>query len=132
MITKFPAWLRWLGVLPISIIVYLLAYALMKVFGLVSAYFGPGDDFEWVFNYSVPVFATGAAGYYYLKSGIIIAPNHKKQVAITLIVIMVLFMIFSILLAVSLKHWKTLLEVAGTIIGLVLSYLEMVKDNFED
>lgn len=108
-----------------------MVYALLKIIGFISAYLSAGDDYNWITHIAAPLIASGYAGYFYLKSGVYVAPKYKKTTAIILLVIMVSFLLFSTYLAISLRHWKTIVEVAGNVIGMTISFNRLKEDDFK-
>jgi hypothetical protein len=106
-------WLRWVGVLPLSIGAYALS---LLVVGLME-WFNHTED-KWSLWYwvqiIVPIIANAVGGYYYIIAGTSLAPKFKKQTGLILLIILVLFAGVAIFLCVvSKEYFKILMNVAS-------------------
>ena len=122
-------WLRWVGVLPCSILAYLLAYALIKLFNWFQTLFGVDkDDAAWFNNIAGPAFASGMAGYVFVVVGTYLAPMYKKNTGLILMILLALLSGVGIFAAIINKHYVTsIIESVAQLVGAVVAYKEIEK-----
>ena len=115
-------WLRWIGVLPASIIAYLIAYNLLNLLALFNKYFYGMSNDGWYALYIVPVIASGMAGYAFIFFGAFMAPYYKKYVGITLLILLALLTGGAILIEIGHPRIMGVIELTTSMIGALISY----------
>ena len=132
---SFPDWLRWIILVPCSIIFYCLCLAIsLKIYNIVMfhiiPFFSPRDydvsNTETIIFILVGhVFSSIVAGASYIYSCNLIAPYHQKQASIILLIIFLIglgYFLYNNFLIESIKYnFKLVDEIFGTI-GVCISY----------
>jgi hypothetical protein len=85
---RFVDVLRWIGVLPISIIAWIVSY---WVITLLNVIFSPVE----MSSYVITLLSSGGSGFAFVYIGSIVAPKGNKVVSIVLATIMVIFALAS-------------------------------------
>lgn len=117
-------WLRWIGILPVACIVYVAGYMLLMLLNwlTVKFYVDSDGDGGWMNLYVWPIFATGAAGFYFVTVGATLAPNNKKTVALILMILMCIISGAAFLGVLITKSYFGILEGIAQIVGSVIAY----------
>jgi len=128
--------LRWIAVIPASVVASLLVYALIRLgdalFTMTWHLYGYQDFF-------LDAIAHGAFGFTFVFAGAYVAPKFKSKVAIVLGVIAVLFIAFLALFSATtfdvlwknLSFWKELFYNIATIAGSIYA-IGAASDEFPD
>ena len=128
--------LRWIAVIPASVVASLLVYALIRLgdalFAMLWHLYGYQDFF-------LDAIAHGAFGFTFVFAGAYVAPKFKSKVAIVLGVIAVLFIAFLALFSATtfdvfwknLSFWKELFYNIATIAGSIYA-IGAASDEFPD
>lgn len=123
------AWLRWLGVLPVAIIAYLIAYNLLRLLSLLGNLLEGNSPNGWYNLYIVPVIAAGVAGYAYINSGVSIAPLYKKETGLILVVLMALITGAALLIELGHTRIMGILELSASLVGTVIGYFSSNEEG---
>lgn len=121
--------LRWISILPSSIIVFLIARGLFNV--MIHFLWREDGDDPFMLKYVAPLIYCGVAGYASISVGWWLAPNYKKHAVLillllyTLITGAVIFMYF----AYTYISVGSLLEAIGQLIGSVIAYIKINNDE---
>src|SRR5689334_1500907 len=109
-------WLRWIGILPCSLLASVIVYLL---YYYSSSFFADPNSGYTV--YVAPIIASLVSGIAFIQAGKYIAPGFKKQVSFTLLCIVLLLSGAGIFLDIANKEYfqvlKLIASLAGTIIG---------------
>ena len=124
------SWLRWIGVLPCSVIAYFIAYNLIRLFNWIETIIGiDKDDVWWFNNFTGPALATGVAGYAFVKAGVSLAPTHKKDASLILLILLALLSGIGIFVSIINKRYMPgILECVAQLIGTVIAFKEIEKE----
>jgi uncharacterized membrane protein len=119
--------LKWVGVLPISVLAMVLASIIWNLLFKLSTllYFADESWISLIFS-EIMSSLVGVAAFIY--SGVTVAPSHKKETALVLTVLISLFCGASLLFInlISREYFHNL-SVISVLIGAVVCYLEIVK-----
>ena len=135
LLDSVPDWLRWIILVPCSIVIYCLCLQISleiynKVMFVIVPFFSPRDydvsnNETTIFIYIGHAFASIVAGVAYIYSCHLVAPYHQKQASGILLVIFLIglgYFLYSNLLIESIKYnYRLVDEIFGTI-GVCISY----------
>ena len=121
-------WLRWIAVLPISATAYIASYFLLRLLSIVQMLFN-SDGGTWYIKYVVPILASGFSGYAYILAGSSMAPNFKKNTALSLLLLMTLVIGAAIFSSILLKKYMGVIEGVGTVVGMMICFFELKEKN---
>lgn len=116
---------RWIGVLPAACVAYVLAYFLLMLINWISVkfYISSDGDGGWMNIYVFPIIASGAAGFYFVILGSLVAPLYHKQVRLVLLILICLvsgFILFSLLYFKD--NYIMIFHSISQIVGAVIAY----------
>ena len=116
--------LRWVGILPVACIVYVVGYFLLMAINwlTVKFYIDSDGDGGWMNLYVWPVIATGAAGYYFVIAGAMLAPNNKKSVALILLIIICVLSGAAFLGVAITRSYSVIFAGIAQIVGAIIAY----------
>lgn len=113
-------WLRWIGVLPVAVVCYLLIIGLLNIQASFSWLGGKNILFSGI--------ASGLAAFFFVFLGAYVAPTHHKKVALILLVTIGCFICVSIYqLLENSFTWELCIEIIGQIIGAISAFFEVRK-----
>jgi len=118
-------WLRWVGLFPCAIAVYLLIYLSLRVWMRTSSTPGLYDIMDFV----APALAGIGSAYCYIWTGVKIAPSNKITTALVLLIILILSTGAAIYVDALARRYDRIIEDAFSIVGLVIAYKEVEKKN---
>lgn len=119
---KFLDILKWVGVLPVSIIAWIATFWIVN---LLYNFFSPVEMTKW----AITIMSSGGSGMAFVLAGSLLAPKGKKVVSIVLATIMSVFALVS--LALSLYGYGdnslmiSILSGVSTIAGCVFGSMQM-------
>lgn len=119
--------IRWVGIIPCSVVGYLLARAIFNI----MIHFSWDDEYPFVMNYIVPLAITAFGGYYGMAIGIYIAPNQRNYVALGLLILytmicgaVIVVYCFGYILSIG-----SLLEAIGQLAGCIIAYIKFSQNE---
>lgn len=118
--------LRWIAVLPVSVITYFLAYAISMIIQWIN-YGYMGIEFMHTISITVilgNLFVYGLAGYMAMLASTSIAPKGKFVTSIVIATLWCIFFIFSIILAFLI--YQSLMQIITVIGGAVASSIGII------
>jgi hypothetical protein len=117
-------WLRWIGILPLACLAYILGYLLLILMNWLSIkfYSDSNGDGGWISLYVWPVTAIGAASYYFVFLGTHIAPNNKKTVALILLIILCMVSGAAVMGIFITRNWSIVFAAIAQIVGGAIAY----------
>lgn len=121
-------WLRWIGVLPASIIAYLIAYNVLRLLSILSSLFEGRSQDGWYNLYIVPVVASAVAGYVFVSWGVFMAPIHKKHTGIGLLILMTLLIGGAIFIELTQTRVRGIVELIASLVGTIVGYFSIEED----
>jgi hypothetical protein len=117
-------WLRWVGVLPIAIIVFVIVSPIVKLGWDITLYFGiTFGSAEFIKRYIVAFIAGYFTGNAFIAVGVIIAPQYKSGTALVLLILMVLSLGAIMALGFHNNEYNPWAENVGILIGVLLRYV---------
>lgn len=119
-------WLRWIGVFPCSVLVFLFIYLSIRVWVRTET-----STIYGIMDVVAPAIAGIAAAYCYMWAGVKIAPDHKKHTALVLLIIMILSIGASLYVEINNRSVIRIIENTFSILGLIIAYKEVEKKNIE-
>ncbi len=128
MTTVKYAWLRWIGVLPIAIAAYLIAYNLLRLLSLLNVLFEGKSPDGWYNLYIIPIIAAGAAGYAFVSSGVFTAPYHKKHTGLVLLIVITLLIGGALFVVLSKARVMSIIEVVASLVGAVIGFFAIEEE----
>lgn len=134
MSTKMKTVLRWIGVLPASIIGMFIGYVFMQL-NVSTVHFLNGDfpNVISITDIIVRILANAASGYAFVYAGTYTAPTYKKTVAIVLTVLYVIFGTISGMIEIGMNGigWTFLGNLISSIAA-VVACIVLCNMNNED
>lgn len=123
--------LRWIGVLPVACLVYVLGYfVLMGINWLtVKFYIDTDGDGGWMNIYLWPIIATGVAGFYFVTAGSLLAPNNRKSVALVLMILICVLSGAAFLGVAITRSYSVIFAGIAQIVGAIISYQSFDENN---
>lgn len=121
---KFVDVLKWIGVLPVAVIAWLVAY---WVFNLMYNIFSPVEVSKW----AITLMSSGGSGTAFVLAGSMLAPKGKKVVSIVLATIMVIFALVSLYLAFRGYGNDSVISIiacVATIVGSIYASISIHKE----
>lgn len=119
-------WLRWISVIPVSIIVYFAVNLIIGFVFKVQNIFESDSMEYWIGNVITPLLRNGFSSYCLIVSASLIIPSHKK---ISLSVVFILFCLFWCYKTYSDSLYQyitnTILMGIVNIIGLSIAYIQL-------
>ena len=116
--TKYD-WLKWIGILPVSIFTYAVSFYVINLINSITSFFWDGDKFSmfYLLQYLIPLVANCFGAYFYIISGSSLAPNYKKKTGLILFILLLIITLFGIIMSIIRKEYSDLLLAIGTIIS---------------
>ncbi len=128
-ISKWPTWLRWLVVLPLSIAVYFLTNLLFNVIGTVFSFVGNSPYNEKFFTH---LLSPCIGGYYCITVPLETTQRHKRLAGIVLSSIWMAAYGAGAVFGLKVDGWKGLLPVVLSTLGTLYAFSEITSDYAED
>jgi len=125
-------WLRWIGVLPLSIVVYIITSPIVKIILEFGMFWIPESIFNFIKMYLISFVAGMSSGQAYLMTGSMLAPKYKSLCALILTILMVLSIGVVITSGYENNEYNPWTENIGLLIGLILRYLIIRLENSEE
>lgn len=122
--------LRWIAILPCAVASYFLGYALYKFLFWVSDYLNQEEN-GWFKEYLTFIISGGVAGYAFVFISSQLAPVHKKNVALILLVLLAMCMGIGVFAGILEKHTLSILEATSGVIGGVIGYFNVITEEEE-
>lgn len=128
--------LRWIAVLPASIIGLFLGYAINAIIiNYVLSVFIKSPDGPGIPGIIVTILSSGLSGFWYVVYGAYVAPSYKFITSLVLTVIMAIFSTISIMLNIMQGGtWITSLGIIVTLIATLATCIALYidRDEFEE
>lgn len=121
-------WIRWIALLPLSIISLLLVFSLFSLINYLSAkfYFGNNSD-SWMVLYIYPITSSYLSGAAYILTGEVVAPSFKRNSCIILLVILSIILGVSFVGTIAKQEYKVLINGAAQLIGALVTFINLKK-----
>jgi len=118
---KIPDWLRWILILPFSVLSYLLTTVASNILGKVIEFFSRDPVSEKVFTH---LLSPGFAGFMAIAVVIVLAPNAKQKVAFAVTGLWLIFYGASSAFAILIGDWKSTIPVLVSTGTSIWSYMQ--------
>ncbi len=126
-------WLKWIGVLPVSILAYAVMFYGINLINYITKFFWTVDKwsmFYW-FQYLIPIIANACGAYFYVQSGSNFAPNHKKKTAFILFTLLFIITLVSIVMRIIEKEYSELIAYFAMLISAFYAYKTIETENYK-
>lgn len=115
--TKLWKTIRWIGILPVAILAYVLSYLF---FQFAYSLFADNDSlFE---KYLIAIISSATSGFIYILAGSFVAPSNKITVSLTLLILVLLLAGVEIFIDIFNKRYFELFELVVSLIGSTAGY----------
>lgn len=128
---NFILTLRWISVLPFSILMlFLVPFILFYLEQFQIYLYGRSGDGA-MMKYIIPLIANAAAGYAYIIFASYTAPSYKKMVCFILLILLLLFCGYMLINTFQARDYISLSQTICIIVGAVSAYIQVEKKSYE-
>lgn len=120
--------LRWFLVLPGAILIYILATGLIGFLANLNIISSNIDEDSWTVIYILPALVSGASAAAYIYYGAMIAPKANKKIALILLLLLTLYIGFTVFSALILREYKVFVQIISTIVGGLFGYYALEEN----
>jgi hypothetical protein len=127
--TKYD-WLKWIGVLPFALVVSIATTIVLRLLVFLQTFFGRDvNDLNIFTEYITPIISSGAGGYAYILAGTFLAPNHKKNTGVILIIVYALLIGAALMVQIVERKYFGIIESVASLVGILIAFFEIKEDG---
>lgn len=119
---KLPSWLRWILVLPTTVLFYVLANFLLNIAGKLLEFFS--RDSPWSEKIFTHLISPGVAGFYAVGVAIAMAPGAKSRMALLITGVWLMFYGGAAFFAAMLGDWGAVIPSVVSAGAAIMGYLD--------
>lgn len=125
-------WLKWIGVLPVSILVYAVVFYSINIINYINKFFWTEDKwsmFYW-FQYLIPIISNSCGAYFYVQTGSNFAPSHKKKTGFLLFILLFILTLISVVMRIIEKEYTELFTYFAMLISAFYAYKSIETETY--
>ena len=121
--TKYN-WLKWIGILPISLFAGAVSFYLISLINSINLFFWVGDKLSmfYLLHYLIPLIANCFGAYFYIIAGTSLAPYYKKKTGLILFILLLIVTLFGFIMSIIRKEYSEMILSIGIIITSFYAY----------